>query len=160
MFTSTVDERARASVVCRDHQVYAPSDALLARGRHVAAVFARAGIEATVRAVPGAVSGPEHYHLDAAPWLVEATLALDDVAWWRDATADGAAAGAVARAVDRVAHLCWGVAAAAGRLRTPVGSLRLVDGGSPLRLELGFDLHGHEVEAIVVAGLRSGARAG
>ncbi len=140
---------AQAEVVCRDHQAYIANEALLARGRRVAAVFAQASISATVQTFAGAASGPEHYHLGAAPWLVEAHLTLNNVAWWHDAFAPDATVQIRTHAADRLAHLCWGVAAAAGRLREPAGALTLIDNDTQLYLKLGFDLHADQFTKIM-----------
>lgn len=117
-------------------------------------MFERAGIVASVRTQAAAV-GREHYHLGAAPWLVQARLALDELPWLRAAAEDGAP-DARADAARRLARLCWGVAAAAGRLRTPVGALTLVDDARPLTLELTYELHAADFASLLDGPLSTG----
>jgi hypothetical protein len=139
----------RAIVVCRDHQAYSPNEALTARARMITAVFADAQIAARVQAHAAALSGREHYHFGAAPWLVEARLRFFEVSWWAAAMEQDAGADASRYAARRLGRLSWGVAAAAGRLRTPVGALTLIDTATGLRLELGFDLHAEQFSTLV-----------
>jgi len=144
-----------AQVVCRDYQAYLPNDALVARARGVTAVFALAKIQAIVDARPAATDGPEHYAPGAAPWLVEACLPLAKVPWFRAGMVPGAASGAA----RQLARLCWGVAASARRLRTPVGALTLVDPSIPLILEMPYELKTDDFAALG-AGALSGQTIG
>lgn len=140
-----------AEVICRDHQAYLPNDALAGRARGVAAVFAAAEIRAIISAYPAATNGPEHYPRGAAPWLVEACLPFAQLPWFRA----GLVSGAAPDAARQLARLCWGVAAAARRLRTPAGALTLVDPALPLLLELPYELSAEDFAALVTGALAS-----
>lgn len=147
---STGASQSRSVVVCRDHQAYLPNDALAARARSVASVFALAGIEAAVEAEPAASSGTEHYRPGLAPWVVEAQLRLSERPWFAGCIAKPPDHDALEQAAEELSGLCWGVAAAAHRLRTPAGVLMLVDPLLGIAVELPYELKAEDFPRLAV----------
>jgi hypothetical protein len=151
--SSFLQQHAKATVVCRDHQAYLPSDALAGRVRLVVRVFAMAGIAATAQAQAAAVDGVEHYRRGAAPWLVEARLTLAELPWLANRSATGSLPFTPKDATRRLARLCGGVAAAARRPRAPVGALTLLDPQLALAIELPFELKAEHFSALLAGPL-------